>query len=364
MKITSIESFARREVALVRIRTESGEEGWGQTSPFNADFTAQVLHRMVAPLVLGTEIEDHGSLDQRVLEGTYKFPGSFVCRALTAVDTAIWDLLAKRAGKSVCELMGGKPGPVRAYGSSMQRGIKPRDEAERLRRLRDEKGFTAFKIRIGSVCGHDQDQWPGRTEELVPTVRKAVGDDVSILVDANSCYTAPKAIEVGNFMADYGVCHFEEPCPYWELDWTAEVARELEMPVAGGEQDYDIKQWERILGLQAVDIVQPDVCYVGGWTRAMRVADMAHRAGRPCVPHSANLSLVTLFTLHLMVSIPNAGPYVEFSIEDTKWSRGMYEPYLEVRDGVVQIPEGPGWGITVLPEWLEGSDYQQSTLDD
>ncbi len=257
-------------------------------------------------------------------------------------------------------MLGGKLRPIPAYGSSMRRDIKPAEEADRLVRLRDTKGFRAFKVRIGKVCGHNEDQWPGRTESLIPTVRKAVGQNVSLLVDANSCYSPPKAIEVGRMLEEYGVCHLEEPCPYWELEWTAEVAAALKVPVAGGEQDNDLAQWRRMIRMHAVDIVQPDICYVGGLTRALRVAAMAAKVGLPCVPHSANLSMVTVFTLHMLGAIPNAGPYVEFSIEPTGWTEDLYHPPLEVRDGRVGIPGGPGWGVTVNPAWLSAAERSLS----
>ncbi|MDK1031695.1 MAG: mandelate racemase/muconate lactonizing enzyme family protein, partial [Planctomycetia bacterium] len=224
-------------------------------------------------------------------------------------------------------------------------------------------GYGAFKIRIGKVCGHDEDEWPGRTEELVPTVRKALGDDAVLLVDANSCYTPAKAIEVGRMLEDNGIGHFEEPCPYWELEWTAEVAEALEVPVAGGEQDNCLAQWRRMINMRAVDIVQPDVCYVGGLSRTLSVAAMAAEAGLPCVPHSANLSMVTVFTLHLMGAIPNAGPHFEFCIEDVSWTKDLFEPALEAHDGKVAIPAGPGWGVTINPSWLASAERRVSQCD-
>jgi L-alanine-DL-glutamate epimerase-like enolase superfamily enzyme len=235
----------------------------------------------------------------------------------------------------------------------MSRSITPQDEADRLQKLMDSHGYTAFKIRVGSVCGHDQDQWPGRTEELVPTVRKAIGEDAALLVDGNSCYTPERAIEVGRMLEDNNIGHFEEPCPYWELEWTAEVAAALDVPVAGGEQDNDLAQWRRMINMDAVDIVQPDVCYMGGITRSLRVAQMAEEKGKLCVPHSANRSLVTVFTLHLLGAIPNAGPHFEFSIEPPGWTAELLTEPLEAIDGHVQIPEGPGWGVEVNPAWLE-----------
>jgi len=363
MRIQSVESFTRGQLCIVRVTTDTNDQGFGQAAPFNADITAMVLHRQVAPHVLGADAMDVDRLAQRCVEQEYKFPWSYVCRALAGVDTALYDLHAKVAGKCVCEFLGGKARPVRVYGSSMRRDISPEDEAERLHRLQDTLGIDAFKIRIGSVCGHDADEWPGRTEALVPAVRKAIGGDASLLVDANSCYTPQRAVEVGRLLEANGVCHFEEPCPYWELEWTAQVAEALETDVAGGEQDNCLAQWRRMISLGAVDVVQPDICYVGGLTRALRVAQMAESAGLPCVPHSANLSLVTVFTLHMLAAIPNAGPYLEFSIEDTPWTHRLFEPALEVRDGCVRIPDGPGWGVTINPEWLQSAEYQVSKMD-
>jgi L-alanine-DL-glutamate epimerase-like enolase superfamily enzyme len=87
---------------------------------------------------------------------------------------------------------------------------------------------------------------------------------------------------------------------------------------------------------------------------------MAEALGIPCTPHSANLSLVTLFTLHLVAALPNAGPFVEFSIEPNRWTEGLYDPPLVVQNGEVAIPSGPGWGVTINPQWLEGAEYRIS----
>ena len=166
-------------------------------------------------------------------------------------------------------------------------------------------------------------------------------------------------------LEDYGVAHFEEPCPYWELEWTAEVTEALELDVAGGEQDCLIPQWRRIIAMRAVDIVQPDVCYLGGLTRTLTVARMAQEAGLVCVPHSANLSLVTVFALHLVGALENAGPYVEFSIEPTEaypWQEGLFTAPLVARDGMVQIPEGPGWGVEIRRDWLAAATREISEL--
>jgi L-alanine-DL-glutamate epimerase-like enolase superfamily enzyme len=364
MRIKSIETFCTEFVGFVRVTTDDGAQGWGQVSPYNADITSLIVHRQVAPWSLGQDALDIARLIDLIPQREHKFPGSYLCRAMCGLDTALWDLQGKLLGKSVCELIGGRPRPLRVYASSMKRDITPKDEAARLVRLRDTHGYDAFKFRIGAECGRDVDEWPGRTEEIVPTMRKALGDGVALLADANSGFSPARAIEVGRLLQDFGLSHYEEPCPYWEIEQTKQVADALKIDVTGGEQDCMFASFRRMIELRAVDVVQPDVCYMGGITRTLQVADMAARAGIPCTPHSANLSMVTMFTMHLLGAIANAGKYLEFSIEEADyypWQYGLFrnDPY-RITDGEVTIPSEPGWGIEIDPAWLERASYQAS----
>jgi L-alanine-DL-glutamate epimerase-like enolase superfamily enzyme len=366
MKIRSIETFSDQFVGFVRVTSETGAEGWGQMSPYNADVTSLVVHRQVAPWALGEDALDIARLVDIVPLREHKFPGSYLCRAICGVETALWDLRGKLEGKSVCELLGGTKRALRVYASSMKRDITPEAEAERLLRLRDAFGYDAFKFRIGAECGRDVDEWPGRTEAIIPAMRKAMGPDVALLADANSGFSPRRAIEVGRLLEDNGISHYEEPCPYWELEQTKEVADALAVDVTGGEQDCMIPTWRRMIEMRAVDVIQPDICYVGGITRALEVAAMGAAAGLPCTPHSANLSMVTLFTMHFLGAIPNAGKYLEFSIEGPDyypWQEGLFRnwPY-DIRDGKVTIPGDPGWGVEIEPRWLEAASYQVSAL--
>lgn len=363
MNIASIETFTDEFVCFVRVRTENGAEGWGQVAPYHADITARVVHRQVAPHALGADAFDIDVLVDMIPEREHKFPGSYLRRALSGLDTALWDLRGRLEGKPVCELIGGTPGRLRAYGSSMRRDITAKDEAERLKRLRGEFGFDAFKFRIGAECGRDIDEWPGRTEEIVPTMRKAM-DDVALLVDANSGFSPGRAIEVGRMLEDNGICHYEEPCPYWEYEQTKRVADALDIDVTGGEQDCELQNWRRMIDMRAVDVVQPDICYLGGLNRTLRVAKMAEEAGLPCTPHCANLSMVTLFTMHLLRAIPNAGKYLEFSIEGPDyypWQQELFvESPFDIVGGQATVTDRPGWGVELNPAWLDGAEHQIS----
>ena len=366
MKLTAIETFSTVDVGFVRVTAEDGSIGWGQVSTYNADITAQVLHRQVAPWTLGVDTTDLDDLLDIVAEREHKFPGSYLRRAMAGLDTAIWDLRGKQAGVPVTVLLGGSPGRVRAYASSMKRNITPADEAARMVRQADTHGFTAFKVRAGAEVGRGRDEWPGRTEEIIPTLRRAL-PEADLLIDANSCYAPPRAIEVGRMLEDHGFCHFEEPCPYWHLEQTKEVADALAIDVTGGEQDCDLAIWRQMVAMRAVDIVQPDICYLGGIARTLRVCQMAEAAGLPVTPHCANLSMVTLFTMHLLRAIPNAGKYLEFSIEGPDyypWQEGLFvaSPY-GIEDGHATVTDAPGWGVEIAPEWLARAAYQRSGAD-
>lgn len=363
-RITRIETFATPLIGFVRVTTQDGAQGWGQVSTYNSDITAQILHRQVAPWALGRGSDALEEVIAEIPLREHKYPGTYLCRAMAGLDTAVWDLRGKVAGKPVAALLGGSAGKIRAYASSMCRDITPEAEAARLIALRDAHGFDAFKVRVGAECGQDRDEWPGRTEAIIPAIRRALGDDAALLVDGNSGFSPSRAIAVGRMLQDHGYEHFEEPCPYWELEQTAEVAAALSMDVAGGEQDWDLQNWRRMIALKSVDIVQPDVLYVGGMIRAMAVAQMGHAAGLPCTPHAANLSMVTIFTMHLMRAVPNPGRYLELSIEGDDyypWQRDIFvaDPY-RVENGHVTVTDAPGWGVEVSPEWLAKSAYMVS----
>ncbi len=367
MKIISIETFTNEYMGFVRVRTDEGDEGWGQTCTYNADITAQVVHKQVAPHVLGWSADNIADLNREVMEREHKFPGTYQMRALSGLDTALWDIHGKRAGKSVAALLGSSKDRVPVYASSMQRNITPEAEAERLLALKEQHGYHSFKFRIGRECGHDLDQWPGRTEAIVAEVRNRLGDEVNLLVDANSAYTAPKAIEVGRMLQDFGVSHFEEPCPYWQPDWTRQVKEALGIDVSGGEQDNDMRIWRHMIDTGVVDIVQPDVCYMGGVTRTLEVAKMAAEANLPVTLHCANLSLVTLFSAHLMAALPNAGKYLEYAIEGLDyypWQDRLFSPGFTIETGNLLLSDAPGWGITPDEEWLRLNDYRVSYMGD
>jgi L-alanine-DL-glutamate epimerase-like enolase superfamily enzyme len=367
-KIVGLETFSNEFVCFVRLTDDDGMIGWGQTAPYNADITAQVFHRQIVPWALGHDSQNIARLVDLIQRREQKFPGSYRARAIGGLDTALWDLAGRRANKPVVSLIGGTPGRLRAYASSMKRDISPADEASRLARLCDTYGFDAVKFRIGAECGNDIDEWPGRTEDIIQTVSSHLRGQADLLVDANSAFGVERAIAIGHMLQDHGVTHYEEPVPFWDLDATRTVTHALDIDVSGGEQDWDIATWKRMIDIRAVDIIQPDIMYMGGISRTLDVANMAAAHDIPCTLHSANLSLVTLCSMHVMKAIPNAGKYLEYSIEGDDyypWQRNLFvqDPFT-VTDGHVTISDAPGWGVDINPAWLDQATYVKADLDD
>ncbi|WP_010268843.1 mandelate racemase/muconate lactonizing enzyme family protein [Paenibacillus senegalensis] len=344
MRIDKIETYSTPHLCVVRITTEDGLSGIGQTAPDFTDITCRIVHRQLAPLVLGMDAGQIEEISDRCIESTYKFYGSYICRAAAGIDTALWDLKAKRAGKGVAQLLGSTASSVDVYGSSMDKTITPKLEADRMKALMQDKGFRAFKLHIGKGIGKNLDMYPGRTEEVVSLVRQALGSDSELYVDSKGAYDVNRAIELGRLFEQLDIGFFEEPCPFWQMEKSAEVARTLSIPVAGGEQDFCLAQWGRIIEQRALSIAQPDILSIGGLTRALRVARMAEKAGLYCTPHNSTHSLLQVFSIHMYAALANAYPFLEISIDQEyldPWTKNFFYPAVEVKDGKVKVPREP-----------------------
>jgi L-alanine-DL-glutamate epimerase-like enolase superfamily enzyme len=361
MRIDAIETLRRGPLVVVRVSTDEGAVGIGQAAPYEAAVTAHVLHELVAPFFLGREVWDAEALVDEFLRQTYKFPSSFLLRGLGGVETALWDLMGRAAGQPVWRLLGGAArSSVPVYASSMVRDIAPEAEADRIAGLAEQFGFRAAKIRVGDAMGRDVDASPHRTERLILRMREVLGPDFLLSADANGGYTAARAIRVGRMLEHHGYFHFEEPCPFPQLDETAAVADALDIAVSGGEQDTSLPQFHRMVSRRAVDIVQPDICYIGGVSRARKVAVLAEAAGIPCTPHCANASLLQVFTLHLALAMPACIHPQEWSIEHTPWTDGVFGPLPRVVGGEVAAPQEAGWGVELDEGFLADAERRIS----
>jgi len=165
---------------------------------------------------------------------------------------------------------------------------------------------------------------------------------------------------MGRYFHDQGVSLYEEPCPYWQIEKTRAVREgcaKFGLPVAGGEQDYVDTMWERMIDEQVMDVCQPDLLYIGGFSRALRIAKYASDHGRLVTPHTSNRSPIFVMGLHYMACIDNPYPFLECGIEDDRWALNSYYPQVEITDGRAAVPDVPGWGFTPSSEFLAKSMY-------
>ena len=351
--VQSIELLRKGREYFVRIRSKDGAEGVAVINE-RAEYLYPILNRLVIPYFVGKDARD---LESHLFEvyryrSNYKLQGLAFWCPLAWVEFALLDMMGRITGKSIGQMFGGViRQEVPFYVASGRRDTTPEQEADYLIELVEETGARAVKFRVGGRMSRNVDAMPGRTEKLIPLARKTLGDAIAIHADSNSSYDPPKAIEVGRMLEDIGAVYFEEPCPFDHLKDTKQVADVLTIPVAGGEQEYSQRRFRWSIYNRGVDIVQPDLHYYGGLIRSTRVARMAALAGMPTTVHiSGGFGFV--YMLHFASYTPNIGPYQEYKRNIEKYSN-WFDPPLEINNGAITVPQGPGVGIKDIGDILK-----------
>ena len=340
--------FDRRAHVLVEIECDDGTIGWGEClgpARPNAAVVAAYTNWLLGEDPLETEkiwarlynaLRDQG---QRGLTLT----------ALSGIDIALWDIKGKHFGVPVSTLLGGRfRESVRAYatGSFKRDGVdRVEDNAAETARYRAE-GFHACKVKIG--FGVEQDL------RVVRAVREAIGPDMRLMVDANHGYDVLEAVRFGRAAAEFGIDWFEEPAVPEQLGAYREIRASQPIPVAGGETWQSRWGMKEPLETRAVDIIQPDLGGVGGFTEARRVADMAALNGIRLVPHVWGTAVQIAAALQFMAAmVPNPvrvdpiEPILEFDRTHNPFRQAVVKSPIEHEGGVVKIPDGPGLGIEI-----------------
>ncbi len=356
VRIESIELLKSGRFYFVRTRSKDGAEGIAVTNS-RAAYLYPILQQRVIPYFIGKDARDLESLIDGVYlyKSNYKMSNLALWCCVAWVEFSILDMLGRIGGRSIGRLLGGVVRKkVRMYYASGNRHTSPAQEVDVLKGLIARSGTKAVKFKVGGRMRNNADSIPGRSEGLIKIVRKELGDDVAIFADSNGSYDAEKGIEIGRLLEDNGIDMFEEPCPFDHLEETKKVADALSIPVAGGEQEPSQRRFRWMIENGAVQIVQPDLHYYGGYIRTTRVARMAAEAGCTVVPHMSGGGVGYVDVLHFCSYTPNIGLFHEYKggIETTgKW----YEPQLKFEDGAINVPEGPGSGIKIDPELMRNA---------
>jgi mandelate racemase len=252
--------------------------------------------------------------------------------AVSGLDMAAWDALAKAAGLPLCVLLGGSVGPVKAYNSNGLWLHQPEAVAAEAIELRDEGGFSGLKLRLGRERVRDD-------LATLRAVRQAVGEDMQLMVDFNQGLDLGEALLRCHAIDDFGLAWIEEPIVYDNLDGYIQLAAELKTPIQIGENFYGPRDLHRALQSKACDYVMPDFMRIGGVTGWLRSAAIAGTAGVPISTH-----LYPEVAAHVM-RVTETAHWLEWQ----DWADPILQKPYDIKDGLLHIPDVPGIGL----EWNE-----------
>jgi L-alanine-DL-glutamate epimerase-like enolase superfamily enzyme len=314
------------------ITTEQGFEGLGFSYSKRAGGPAQYAHaKEVAQTAVGEDPNDIAKLYTKLLwAGASVGRSGVATQALAAIDIALYDLKAKRAGLPLAKLLGAHRDSVRTYNTSggfLNASIE--EVKERASRSIAE-GIGGIKIKVGLPDG-------ARDLARVAAVREHIGPDVPLMVDANQQWDRSTALRMGRRLEEFDLVWIEEPLDAYDAEGHAALAAALDTPIATGEMLASVAEHERLIATRACDIIQPDAPRVGGITQFLRLLTLADQAGLDLAPHFA-----MEIHLHLAATYPRE-PWVEHF----DWLDPLFNERLETKDGRMLVPDRPGLGVTL-----------------
>ncbi len=359
VKIASIELLRGKKNHFVRARSTDSAVGVAVTNS-RADYLYPILQKLVIPYFIGKDARNLESLIDGVYlyKSNYKLANLALWCCVAWVEFSLLDLLGKMEAKPVGELLGGVVNhDIAVYAASGNRNTTAQQEVAILMK-HVEKGAHAVKFKVGGRMRNNADSMPGRSEGLIRIVRKALGDKITIYADANGSYDCRKGTEIGKLIEDHGINMFEEPCPWDHLEETKCVADALSIPISGGEQETSLRRFRWMIHNEALQVVQPDLHYNGGFIRAIRVARMAAEAGMTVVPHMSGAGTGYVEVLHFASCTPNIGPYHEYK-GGLSQTGPWYDPPLRLKNGRINVPTAPGLGISEDADILKNAKNTQ-----
>lgn len=356
--------YLQRTAHLVEVQTDIGVTGWGECFGGGAVAIANktIVEKVIQPLIIGMNPLDREVIWHKVYNllrdhGQKGMP----IQSLSGVDIALWDIAGKIHDLPVYQLLGGafrERIPVYGYGMMLQRVP---DLAERFAiesAAIVEMGFKAVKMKIGIS--------PEQDIKLVESVRNSIGPDVKLMVDANHAYTAREAIPLGRALENLGVSWFEEPVASEDHQGYRDLCEALDMNIAGGEGEFTRWGFRDLIKGRCVDVLQPEVCGLGGISEYQKVLAMAHAHFVPVVNHVWGSAVAVGTNLHLLAALPDlpgaahpVQPMLEYDTTPNKFREELLESPLNILEqvkesgGSVALPKGSGLGIDPNLDFIE-----------
>jgi L-alanine-DL-glutamate epimerase-like enolase superfamily enzyme len=355
--------LSARKGLVLEVTTEDGLVGTGEAGTYGgpASVVEALIHEELAPRLFALDSRQPERVWQTLMARSHqRGDEGMLPAAVSGIDVALWDLLGKRAGLPLYQILGGYREQLPAYASAgfYAPGKGPADLADEARSY-VARGFRHLKLKVGRTV--DTPLSPllhmERPElaavtlaedlERVTAVRAAVGDDVSIAVDANNAWDRATALAAGRVFDRLGIAWFEEPVRTQDRTGSAQLARSLDVRIAGYESQTGLAGFRDLIAEGAIDVAQPDVTWSGGFTACRRIAALADAAGLPVLPHVFSTAVSTAANLHFAAAIPNSW-LLEFDQNDNPLLHDLLtEPLVPDSSAIVHVPRAPGLGITL-----------------
>ena len=350
MKITQVETCAApltgRDSLIVQVHTDEGLVGLGEAYPVGPNEAVAATIRDFQSWIAGRDPRDVNGIWYHLYAHS-RFPGgSVVNAAISGIEHALWDIAGKAAGVPVYRLLGGKcRDRIRVYQSCS--GDTPEAIAAHARQLVDQYGYTALKM-APHPPNSDQLPWAAvvrQAGERLAAVREAVGPDVDIGLDPHARIFEPmRALEMAAAVQPYRPFFFEEPLRPENIDALAWLAQKSDVPIATGEMLYTSFGFRELLAKQAATIIQPDICICGGMLEMKKIAALAEAHYVTVAPHNPLGPLATAINVHFAATTHNF-LILEYHSDDESPRRDVLREPMRLRDGYLELPEGPGWGV-------------------
>jgi len=363
--IESLELLRDRDSTICRVRSKDGVEGISIGHPFIAKNSYPMFTNLLQPIFLGKDARDLDKLIFQAAEGPVKNQGVPLCVQIANIEFAILDMLGviadQPAGRLIGELQNPEIGIYLGHRLWEFRNKEPEESLELIQLDNQSIGSKAIKVRAGSGdnLGRNNEIASGRTEKLIRMAREVLGENMVLMIDGNGTYDVNEAIRLGRLLEEYNYYWYEEPVPWTWYEEQAQVARNLNITMAGGEEEFSERVFRWLIGNRAFQVIMPDLFYNGGMIRSMKVARMAEAAGIRTSPHISGGGLGFLYLIHMVSACPNADKYHEFKMFQTRDPNGTTIPIeskagpFESIDGKIKAPEGSGLGIIIDPDYIK-----------
>lgn len=338
----------KRDAILVKVTTEGGLVGWGESHHGRAPGAiAQLINTTLRQLVVGLDASDTVGVWQRIYQRQLVSHGmgQAACLAMSGLDQALWDIRGKAVGWPVYKLLGGKSRAVPAYAGGISLGFQPPQQLVEEAQALVGQGYRALKLRFGDS--------PRQDMARLAAVRGALGPGIAIMVDANTGYSVADVRAVAPALREADVLWLEEPFAPHDRRSYQSAAQMLQVPLAAGENHFTRFEFNQLIADGAVQILQPDLSKAGGVTEVMRIAAMASAEKLAIHPHTLATGLNMAASLHVLSAIDNGG-YFEADVAKENLFRDRLTSRTDLLDeqGCVHPPERPGLGIEVDEAFL------------